>query len=107
MSHLPDEFPALPEHFDGEVWSPDVRKAYSLLETAYQYGFEALNAGDNDSHRLRLHSDKLLNRMFPILEAMEAEVLNPQWLKLSAEALAGLVLELEVSAVAIENVYGR
>lgn len=101
---LPDEFPALPEHFDGGVWPPNVLEAYSILENSYQYALEALNAGDNDGHRLQLHSEKIQTRMLPILEAMEIEVLNPEWLKESAEALAGLVLELEVSASSIENV---
>ena len=41
--------------------------------------------------------------MLPILDAMEVEVLNPPWLEASASALAALVLELEASAGAIEN----
>lgn len=101
---LPNVFPALPDHFDGGVWSPNVLHAHSLLENTYQYALEALNAGDNDGHRLQLHSEKLQTRMLPILEAMEAEVLNFEWLKAAAEALAGLVLELEVSASSIEKV---
>jgi hypothetical protein len=104
MSALPAEFPALPPHFDDGAWSPNVLQAYTLLRDAYQYAFEALNAGDSDCHRLRLHSEKLLNRMLPVLDAMEVEVLHPQWFEDSAVALAGLVLELESSAAAIENV---
>jgi hypothetical protein len=100
---LPQEFPPLPDHFDGGVWSPNVFQAYTILHDAYQYAFEALNASDNECHRLRLHSEKLLNRMLPILEAMEAEVLNPRWLEDSTVALAGLIIELEASAAAIEN----
>jgi hypothetical protein len=45
----------------------------------------------------------MLNRMLPILEAMEAEVLNPRWLEDSTVALAGLILELEASAAEIED----
>jgi hypothetical protein len=105
MSTLPEEFPPLPGHFDNGVWPPNVLQAYAIHHDAYQYAFEALNAGDNECHRLRPHSEKLLNRMLPILAAMEVEVLNPQWFDESTTALAGLVLELEVSAAAIENVY--
>lgn len=100
---LPDEFPALPEHFDGGEWSPNVLQAYSLLENSYRYALEALRAGDSDGHRLQLHSEKIQTRMLPILEAMEAEVLNIEWLTASAEALACLVLELEVAASSIEK----
>ncbi|KAJ6528482.1 hypothetical protein B0H19DRAFT_1274705 [Mycena capillaripes] len=95
---LPEEFPALPPHFDSNVWPPNVVEAHSILNSTYQYALEALYASDNDGHRLQLHSEKIQTRLLPILEAMEPEVLNPEWLKASAEALAGLVLELEVAA---------
>lgn len=100
---LPDTFPDLPAHFDGGVWPPNVVQAYGILQGSYQYALEALNAGDNDGHRLELHSEKIQTRMLPILEAMEVEVLNPEWLKASAEALSGLVVQLEVSASTIEK----
>ncbi|KAK6968889.1 Integrase catalytic domain-containing protein [Favolaschia claudopus] len=104
MSTLLEELPGLPAHFDGEVWSPNVTQGYHILQNGYKYAYEALNAGDNDTHRLRLHSEKLLNRLFPILDAMEAEVLNSDWIETCAVALAGLILELEDSAAAIANV---
>jgi hypothetical protein len=103
MDVLPAEFPPLPEHFDNDNWSPNVIQAHSILFDAYSHAFQALNAGDSDAHRLRIHSDRLLNRMLPILEAMEPEVLNPEWVKHGAEALAGLVLELEGSSIAINQ----
>lgn len=42
--------------------------------------------------------------MIPILEAMEPEVLNHEWLKSAAESIAGLYLELEGAALAVDNV---
>ena len=43
--------------------------------------------------------------MFMILKAMEPEVLDHEWLKLTAESIASLYLELEGVAVAVDNVY--
>ena len=43
--------------------------------------------------------------MFPILEAMEPEVLSHDWLKSSTETMVGLYLKLEGAALAVDNVY--
>ena len=43
--------------------------------------------------------------MFPILNAMEPEVLSQEWLELAAESMTTLYLELEGAALAVENVY--
>ena len=43
--------------------------------------------------------------MFPILEEMEPEVLNHNWLKSGTETMAGLYLELEGAALAVDNAY--
>ena len=43
--------------------------------------------------------------MLPILGAMEPEILNDEWMVASMETLAGLVLELEGTAAAIERRY--
>jgi hypothetical protein len=43
--------------------------------------------------------------MLPIPEAMEPEVLNQAWLKMAAESMAGLYIELEAAAHAVENAY--
>jgi hypothetical protein len=43
--------------------------------------------------------------MFPILEAMEPELLSHEWLKSAAETMAGLYLELEGAALMVDNVY--
>ena len=105
MASLTAEFPSLPDHFEGGCWSTNVVKAHSILSTAYHHAYEVLHASESDTHRLRLHSDRLMSRMFPILDVMEPEVLNQEWLKLAAESMANLYLELEGAALAVENVY--
>jgi hypothetical protein len=67
------------------------------------HGTRALNGGDNDSHRLRLHADRILNSKLAILEALEPEVVNPLWVQTAARALAGLVVELERASVLIDD----
>lgn len=105
METLPETFPALPAHPDGENWSNNVTEAHQILDQAYMHAQQAFLAGDSDGHRLRIHSDRLLNRMLPILRALEPEVMNPDWVKTAAEVLAFLVVELEGSAIRIETVY--
>lgn len=97
-------FPVLPPHPDGALWSPNVRQAHDILRDGYLHGEQALRQSDNDAHRLHLHSDKILNRMLPILEALEPEVMNNEYIKEAAERLAYLGVGLERAAHAIEGV---
>ena len=104
MDTLPEQFPALPEHPDNGVWSANALEAHGILHSSYNHGHHALQAGDNDPHRLRIHSDHILNRMLPILEALESEVLNYAWVKEAARVLAALAVSLERSAVVMDGV---
>ena len=105
--NLQSQFPSLPHHFDGPdtEYSANAIAAHEILTETYHCAYRTLQASDNDTHRLRLHSDKIVNRMLPILEAMEPEILNNEWMVASMETLAGLVLELEGTAAAIERRY--
>jgi hypothetical protein len=105
MASLAAEFPPLPDHFDGGHWTENVIQAHSILSSAYHGAYEAFHASESDAHCLRLHSDRLMNRMFPILEVMEPELLSHEWLKSAAETIAGLYLELEGAALMVDNVY--
>ncbi|KAF7306246.1 Integrase catalytic domain-containing protein [Mycena indigotica] len=104
MESLPHEFPALPAHFDNGIWPPSVLQAHDIVHDAYRYAYEALNAGDNESHRLKLHADKILNCTLPIVRAMELEILNPQWIEEAEVLVAALGVALEASAAAMETV---
>jgi hypothetical protein len=104
MDTLPEQFPSLPDCPDHDVWSANALEAYSILQSAYRHGRHALHAGDNDSHRFRIHSDRILNRMLPILEALEAEVLNHTWVRGVAQILASLAVSLERAAVIMDGV---
>jgi hypothetical protein len=104
MDDLPSVFPALPDPPDNGFWSGNILRAYSILHDSYAHGTRALNSSDNDSHRLRLHADRILNSKLAILEALEPEVVNPLWVRTAAHALAGLVVELERASVLIDDV---
>jgi hypothetical protein len=104
MAHLLPAFPPLPEHFDNGVWSHNVNEAHHILSEAYEHAINVFNANDNDVHRLRLHSDTLMNRMLPMLSALEPEVLNEEWIEACATTMAGLVVELEGYAASVEQV---
>ncbi|KAF7288225.1 Integrase catalytic domain-containing protein [Mycena chlorophos] len=105
MEELPAQFPDLPSHFDNGLWPSTVMQAHQIASDAYRYTFEALNASDNDAHRLRLHADKLLGRILPIVQAMELEVLNSEWIEEASVLIAGLGLGLETAAAAVEKVH--
>jgi len=104
MDVPPEHFPPLPEHPENDVWSANTLEAHGILLNSYNHGLRALHAGDNDPHRLRIHSDRILNRMLPILEALEAELLNYTWVREVAQALAALAVSLERAAVVMDGV---
>lgn len=104
MDVLPEQFPPLPEQPDNDVWSANALEAHSILQNSYNHGLQALRAGDNDAHRLRIHSDRILNRMLPILEALEPEVLNHEWVHAVARTFAALAVGLERATVVMDGV---
>jgi hypothetical protein len=104
MAEFPNDFPALPQPEDGAVWPANVTHAHEILTEAYQHGLDAYLANDSDAHRLRLHSERLVNRMFPILEGLEPEIYNQPWIELVVDLLSQLVVELERMAAAVTQV---
>jgi hypothetical protein len=93
MDILPENIPNLPDHIEGLQWSANVSRAHSILADAYSHGLKALDASDNDVHRLWSHSDRIIHRILPILRAMEPEVMNQAWAESAAESLASLVVQ--------------
>jgi hypothetical protein len=98
MAH-PAQFPALPLTPEQFNWSPDVLQAYGIITAAYNRASELLRQEEPDPLRLRLHSEQVINKLVPILEALVPEVGDQTWLEDSAHALGQLTVQLERSAI--------
>lgn len=107
MSGLPDTFPELPGHPNDDSWSYQVIQGHSVVSTAYAQALTIFHANDNDAHRVRLHADRLLNRIAPVLQAMEPAIMNTTWILTAADVLGALIVALDQAAIAIDTVYVR
>lgn len=105
MAALPQSIPALPQHEDNHIWSANVQRAHTLLDRGYRQALQVILEGENDAHRHHLHAEKLVRRIFPILEALERDGMNVLWIREVGEMLAALVIALEYRAEAVDNVY--
>lgn len=70
----PAQFPALPLTRAQFNWSPDVLKAHNIIAIAYERASVLLLQEEADPLRLRIHSEQVVNKLFPILEALVPEV---------------------------------
>lgn len=102
-SHIPP-LPVLGVNDDGG-WSPNVHRAFNLLDRAYGRAFLVLQEGEQDAHRLHLHADKIMTRSFPILDALEHEGMPQDWVMETGGLLASIILLLEQNAHEADNVY--
>ena len=100
----PEKFsslPACPANQPG--WSPNIQQAYCIIQEGYDKASQLLRLEEPDPLRLRIHSENLFRRLWPILQEMEDEVGN-DWTLASGEALLHLVADLETSANAADEV---
>lgn len=82
-----------------EEMSANIRKAHRIITTAYRHSVFALQASDSDPHRLRDHSSRLLNRVLPIMQAMERQIPEHMaWLLRTTTLCCELITELEGAA---------
>ncbi|KAJ6552955.1 hypothetical protein B0H19DRAFT_883934, partial [Mycena capillaripes] len=75
-----------------------VLQAYGIITAAYNRASELLRQEEPDPLRLRLHSEQVIKKLVPILEALVPEVGDQTWLEDSAHALGQLAVQLERSA---------
>ncbi|KAJ6456832.1 hypothetical protein C8R47DRAFT_1082293 [Mycena vitilis] len=101
---LPAQFPALPFTPQEFNWSPDVLRAHTIITTAYERASTLLRQEEGDPLRLRIHSEQVLDKLVPILEALEPEVGDYGWLEASASALGELTVQLQRSALVAEGI---
>ncbi|KAF8573023.1 hypothetical protein K439DRAFT_1625354 [Ramaria rubella] len=98
---LPDTLPLLPE--GTPTWSHNVSVAYGILSRGYNFAHQILLSEDGDPLRLRHHAARIADNFVPILAALEAEGLPRSWLEVCAEAMGGLMVELEAAAIGADQ----
>lgn len=68
------------------------------MSESYDQAVALLRLEDDDPLRLNLYADQLLTRTVPILQALEQEITDIDWLTESAQAIAVLIRELQKAA---------
>jgi hypothetical protein len=95
---FPAQFPPLPRTPEEFNWSHDVLQAHDIIATAYERASTLLRQEEGDPLRLRIHSEQVVDKLVPVLEALVPEVGDQTWLKACANALGELTVQLERSA---------
>lgn len=95
----PAAFPSLPLTPEEFNWSPDVLRAHSIIAAAYERASAMLRQEEADPLRLRIHSEQVLNKLVPILEALLPEIGDYIWLEAGANALGQITVDLERAAI--------
>ena len=98
----PDLFPDLPgaENYNGQII-----EAHNRIAVSYNAASALLRQETSDHIRLRIHADRLSTRFVPILEALEVELHNGEWVTEAAAALFNLIDELKASSRRIASQY--
>ena len=104
MPSIPAHFPDLPGPLDDKgPWEQNVHKAHTIITDTFSRATALLRQEDGDALWLRIHSERILQRIIPLLEALEPEVQNPNWIAECAHALATVMVALETSAFAADG----
>jgi hypothetical protein len=108
MPSLPAQFPDLPAPAEDErPWRQNVLKAYGIISEAFSRATQLLRQEDGDALRLRIHSEKIMQRMIPLLDALDSEVHDPNWTSVCTHVLAGVMVALEAAAFAADGMWVR
>ena len=104
---IPDSFPRLPHRAPDDTWPASITRAHSLLENGFNHARYALRTSENDSHQLRIHSNRIQTRMVPVLQALErpnlAQRLDIQWTWNVTRIFGTLSLCLDEAARAMDE----
>lgn len=80
-------------------------KAYGIISEAFLRATQLLRQEDGDALRLRILSEKIMQRTIPLLDALDSEVHDPNWTSDCTHALAGVMVALEAAAFAADGVW--
>jgi hypothetical protein len=95
MENRPVQFPVLPPCYGPSGhWPHNVQKAHELLCTTYDHASRSFRQEDQDPLRLHTLIEKIFSDSIPLLEALDAELLHPEWTDECARALAVTVVKL-------------
>ncbi|KAK7030025.1 Integrase catalytic domain-containing protein [Favolaschia claudopus] len=100
----PASLPLLPDTPDDFNWHPDVLEAYRTLETAYDNAANLLRHEEPDPLRLRVHSEQIVGRLLPIVQALVPEVGDEPWIDSVVNSFAQISVDLEHSAAIADGV---
>ncbi|KAF7339237.1 Integrase catalytic domain-containing protein [Mycena venus] len=103
MAH-PAEFPPLPHTPEEFTWPLDVLKAHDIISVGYERAAALLRQEEGDPLRLRIHAEDIIGKLVPILEALEPEVGDQEWLEACAHALGALTVTLHRAAAVADGV---
>lgn len=99
---------ALPEHFTGAPWAPNVQSAYEVISQVTNRAEQLLCQSALDPLRLKHHLEAVLHEALPLLVALsdsaDIEDIPNDWLVRCAKEVAGIVDGLRE---ALSNAEGR
>jgi hypothetical protein len=104
MAH-PAEFPPLPRRPEDFTWPLDVLKAHNIISVGYERAAAMLRQEEGDPLRLRIHAEDIIGKLVPILEALEPEVGDQEWVEACAHALGAITVTLHRAAAVADGVY--
>lgn len=94
----PLHLPPLPVPPHSQNWAANINQAYTILSDAYDAASQLLRLEDGDPIRFRLHADRLVNRMAPILHELVPLTEDEEWATIVFAAFDSLVNELKAAA---------
>ena len=98
----PDVFPELPP-LPPNANNTQFIEAYNIISSHYNSVSKLLREDESDPIRLRIHSERILHRVVPLLDALEKKLGNNEWILNVAKNLQDLVNEID-TVVAANNV---
>ena len=90
-------FPPLPDP-PGAGWPVDVVTAHKIISNAYKHAHQLLQRNHLDATQLRIHLERLLNEIVPLLDVLGPEINDHAWQDECSELLVALALGLELAA---------
>lgn len=97
-------FPALPES-PLLLANSLLIDAYNIISGSYSSALQLLHEEDNDAIQLRIHGDRIVNCVLPLLEALENEIQDDIWIDNVAAAILELLDDIYGAAAQAETVF--
>ncbi len=96
-------FPPIPAPPPGQIWPAEVHEGYHVLSDAYGRSRQLLRLEDGDPIRLRLHSERITQRVLPVAEHLTNRIQDQHWSQLCMATLQSLIDELDRAAASVDT----